>query len=174
MNPNTPDTKRGSTMDATTFVCASCCGPIAESLSRLGSVRCHDCLETGAPLREACAAGRAGKRGLIAFWAKSQRPLDDASSAAGTLPASSETKGGKMRITQTVPALGEQRARARELDHRESDGIAVTLVWYEDSDRVAVRVVDGKSDEEFELEIEARDALDAFHHPYAHVLSAAA
>lgn len=111
----------------TTFACASCCGPIAESLARLGSVRCHDCLETGAPIREACATG-----------------------------------------------VGEQRAHARELDHRESDGIAVTLVWYEDSDRVAVRVVDSKSDEEFELEITARDALDAFHHPYTYMLPAAA
>jgi hypothetical protein len=125
MNPSTPDTKRGSTMNATTFACASCCGPIAESLARLGSVRCHDCLEADAPLREACVGPR------------------------------------------------EQRV-ARELDHRESDGIAVTLVWYEDSDRIAVRVVDSESDEEFELAIAARDALDAFHHPYAYMLPAAA
>lgn len=114
-------------MSATTFACASCCGPIAESLARLGSVRCHDCLETGAPLREACVTG-----------------------------------------------LREKGTQPRELDHRESDGIAVTLLWHEDSNRVAVRVVDSASDEEFELEIAARDALDAFHHPYSYMLPAAA
>ena len=30
----------------------------------------------------------------------------------------------------------------RELDHRESDGVSVTLLWYEDSDRVTIHVVD--------------------------------
>jgi hypothetical protein len=30
--------------------CAACSGPLAESLARLGSVRCHDCREVGAPL----------------------------------------------------------------------------------------------------------------------------
>jgi hypothetical protein len=67
-----------------------------------------------------------------------------------------------------------RRSPARELDHRESDGIAVTLLWYEDSNRVAVRVVDVEIDEELELPIAPGDALDAFRHPYAYVLSAAA
>jgi hypothetical protein len=62
----------------------------------------------------------------------------------------------------------------RELDHRESDGLAVTLLWDEDADRVAIRVVDSDSDQEFELEVAARDALDAFRHPYAYILPAAA
>jgi hypothetical protein len=70
--------------------------------------------------------------------------------------------------------LDTRRSLARELDHRESDGIAVTLLWYEDSNRVSVRVVDHERDEELELEIAPRDALDAFHHPYAYVLAAAA
>lgn len=62
----------------------------------------------------------------------------------------------------------------RELDHRESDGIAVTLLWDEDADRVAIRVVDSDGDQEFELEVAPRDALDAFRHPYAYILPAAA
>jgi hypothetical protein len=70
--------------------------------------------------------------------------------------------------------LDTKRSLARELDHRENDGIAVTLLWYEDSNRVVLRVVDFKSEEEFELQIDARDALDAFHHPYAYILPAAA
>ena len=70
--------------------------------------------------------------------------------------------------------LDTRRSRPRELDHRESDGIAVTLLWYEDSNRVSVRVVDQEHDEELELDIAPRYALDAFHHPYAYILAAAA
>jgi hypothetical protein len=109
------------------FACASCCGPIADSLRRLGSVRCHDCLEQDAPVREAC-----------------------------------------------VVDMDERRSRPRELDHRESDGMSVTLLWYEEGNRVAVRVVDRETEEEFELEVAGRDALDAFHHPQAYMLFAAA
>lgn len=111
----------------TDFMCASCCGPIADSLRRLGSVRCHDCIEQQTPVRESC-----------------------------------------------VVDLPERRSGPRELDHRESDGIAVTLLWYDDSNRVVIRVVDSRTEEEFELEVAASDALDAFHHPHAYLLLAAA
>jgi hypothetical protein len=70
--------------------------------------------------------------------------------------------------------LDKKRLRARELDHRENDGIAVTLLWYEDANRVALRVVDNQTDEEFELEVPGSDALDAFRHPFAYILPAAA
>jgi hypothetical protein len=50
----------------------------------------------------------------------------------------------------------------------------VTLLWYEDSNRVTLHVVDSDSDEEFDLEVAGRDALDAFRHPYAYILPAAA
>jgi hypothetical protein len=68
----------------------------------------------------------------------------------------------------------ETEPQPRELDHRESDGIAVTLLWYEDADRVAIRVSDSESNEVFELGVAADDALDAFRHPYAYILPAAA
>jgi hypothetical protein len=109
------------------FMCASCCGPIADSLRRLGSVRCHDCIERQAPVTGSC-----------------------------------------------VVALEERRSVARELDHRESDGLAVSLLWYEDANRVAVRVIDSRTEEEFELEVEGSDALDAFYHPHAYMLPVAA
>jgi hypothetical protein len=111
-------------MASLTFACASCCRPMADSLARLGSVRCHDCIETQAPVQEAC-----------------------------------------------VTAL---RRRPRELDRREDDGMAVTLLWYEDTNRVAVRVVDSRSGEVFELDVARSDALDAFLHPYAYLLAYAA
>jgi hypothetical protein len=65
-------------------------------------------------------------------------------------------------------------SRPRELDSREGHGLSVTLLWYEDSNRVAIRVVDSETEEEFELAIAGRDARDAFEHPYAYLLSAAA
>jgi hypothetical protein len=97
---------------------------MADSLARLGSVRCHDCIETQAPVQEAC-----------------------------------------------VTAL---RRPPRELDRREDDGIVVTLLWYEDTNRVAVRVVDSRTGEVFELDVAGSDARDAFLHPYAHLLADAA
>ena len=62
----------------------------------------------------------------------------------------------------------------RELDYRERDGISVSLLWYADLDTVSVRVVDGQTEEEFEVEVAADDALDAFRHPYAYILARAA
>jgi hypothetical protein len=70
--------------------------------------------------------------------------------------------------------MNETLTFPRELDHRESDGVSVTLLWYEDSNRVTIHVVDSDSGEEFELEVAGRDALDAFRHPYAYMLPAAA
>jgi hypothetical protein len=70
--------------------------------------------------------------------------------------------------------MNETLTTPRELDHRESDGVSVTLLWYEDSNRVAIHVVDSSTSEEFELEVAGRDALDAFRHPYAYGLLAAA
>jgi hypothetical protein len=56
----------------------------------------------------------------------------------------------------------------RELDHRTSDGIDVTLLWDARSDRVSVAVVDERSGESFELDVPGCDALYAFNHPYAY------
>jgi hypothetical protein len=70
--------------------------------------------------------------------------------------------------------LGWRRAPSRELDHRESDGLAVTLLWYEDSDLVAIRLHDSATQETFEVEVAGADALDAFRHPYAYILPTAA
>ena len=70
--------------------------------------------------------------------------------------------------------MNETLTLPRELDHRVSDGVSVTLLWYEDSNRVAIHVVDSSTGEEFELEVARRDALDAFRHPFAYALPAAA
>ena len=56
----------------------------------------------------------------------------------------------------------------KELAFRESNGVAVTLYWLRDTNRVSVTVYDARSDELFELDADPSDALDLFHHPYAH------
>ncbi|HEY3945587.1 MAG TPA: hypothetical protein VGL78_10200 [Solirubrobacteraceae bacterium] len=56
----------------------------------------------------------------------------------------------------------------RELDRRTSDGIDVRLLWDSVADEVVVAVHDTRTDESFELQVAATDALLAFHHPYAY------
>jgi hypothetical protein len=70
--------------------------------------------------------------------------------------------------------MNEALTMPRELDHRESDGVSVTLLWYEGSNRVTIHVVDSVTGEELDLEVAGRDALDAFRHPYAYILPVAA
>jgi hypothetical protein len=70
--------------------------------------------------------------------------------------------------------MNETLTLPRELDHREDGGVSVTLLWYEDTNRVAVHVVDTQTGEELDLEVAAPDAMDAFQHPYAYGLFAAA
>ena len=55
-----------------------------------------------------------------------------------------------------------------ELDHREGDGIEVSLVWNRVGNSVTVLVFDTKLEQTFEISIANEFALDAFHHPYAY------
>jgi hypothetical protein len=55
-----------------------------------------------------------------------------------------------------------------ELAHRAGGGIDVYLFWNESTRRVTVGVLDPQGDDSFELEVDGRHALDAFHHPYAY------
>jgi hypothetical protein len=59
-------------------------------------------------------------------------------------------------------------ATIEELDHRENDGIAVSLLWNRRTNTLAVRVLDSAADEEFELACAPDEALEVFHHPYAY------
>ena len=58
--------------------------------------------------------------------------------------------------------------RRTELAHRTGDGIDVYLYWHEPSGRVTVSVLDTRSDDGFELEVDGICALDAFNHPFAY------
>jgi hypothetical protein len=55
----------------------------------------------------------------------------------------------------------------RELDRRRNDGIDVTMFWNSRTNTVVIAVEDEREGESFELEVQAADALQAFHHPYA-------
>ena len=69
----------------------------------------------------------------------------------------------------TTTAFSERR----ELAHRTSDGIEVTLFWSKPSDRVTIAVVDTRSDEALEFDVAGSAALDAFNHPSAYAYAAA-
>jgi len=56
----------------------------------------------------------------------------------------------------------------RELDRRKSEGIDVALLWDPQTNRVFVTVEDERGGTCFEVDVDAADALDAFHHPYAY------
>ena len=55
-----------------------------------------------------------------------------------------------------------------ELDSRESNGIAVALVWRRMDDSVKVVVVDTRDETSFEIEVGGESALDVFRHPFAY------
>jgi hypothetical protein len=62
--------------------------------------------------------------------------------------------------------------RQTELAHRTNDGIEVYLFWNQPSSRVTIRVVIERTSDGFELEVDGRDALDAFNHPFAYAHAA--
>ena len=55
----------------------------------------------------------------------------------------------------------------RELDFRSNNGLEVALLWEPETNRVSVSVFDRQSGDDFTLEVDPAEALDAFHHPYA-------
>jgi len=56
----------------------------------------------------------------------------------------------------------------RELAVRAGNGIAVSLYWSKATNRVTVEVFDDCLAGGFEFDVDGRDALAAFHHPYAY------
>jgi hypothetical protein len=67
-----------------------------------------------------------------------------------------------------------QAAHLQELDYRESNGIAVSLLWQRRSNRLRVVVEDTKLGESFTLPVRPENARDVFNHPYAYAQPLAA
>jgi hypothetical protein len=59
----------------------------------------------------------------------------------------------------------------RELGHRSGDGLDIRLFWNSETNDVFVVVEDERDGKAFKLDVDAADALDAFHHPFAYVRS---
>src|SRR5207247_6476092 len=68
------------------------------------------------------------------------------------------------RITMTTTTI----TRRTELARRRSAGIDVYLFWNKPTNRVTVGVIDARTDDGFQFEVDGRHALDAFNHPYAY------
>ena len=60
------------------------------------------------------------------------------------------------------------REPARELASRESDGLAVVLLWHPRQDAVTVSVADSRTGVRVELLVDRERALDAFYHPFVY------
>ena len=56
----------------------------------------------------------------------------------------------------------------RELDRRSNGGIVVALLWNPRSNRLVVTVWSEREGEWFDIPVDADEALDVFHHPYAY------
>ena len=69
------------------------------------------------------------------------------------------SSGEQQRVA--VPAV-------RELDHRRSDGIDVTLLWRPSDNQLVVAVSDAKTGRAFEIGVDPAHSLDVFHHPFAY------
>jgi hypothetical protein len=67
-----------------------------------------------------------------------------------------------------MPATGIIHAPLRELAHRVSNSVEVTLYWHEHSGSLAVSVFDRNSGAYAQFAAEPDKAMHAFYHPYAY------
>jgi hypothetical protein len=66
-------------------------------------------------------------------------------------------------MTQLAPT-----GNIEELDYRESNGIAVSLLWQRHGNRLTVVVEDTKLGESFTIPARPENALEVFRHPFAY------
>ena len=62
-------------------------------------------------------------------------------------------------------------APRRELAFRASGGLEITLYWDAEAGCTSVEVHQPATNETIAFEVAREDALDAFHHPFAHIAS---
>ena len=73
-----------------------------------------------------------------------------------------------MDNTKGAAMSAATETQTRELASRESDGIAVVLLWHPREDAVTVSVDDSRTGDRFRLRVDRTCALDAFYHPFAY------
>ena len=57
----------------------------------------------------------------------------------------------------------------RELAHRVSGGVEVTLYWSADDNRTSIQIWQHETNETLAFPVPREHALDAFYHPFAHL-----
>ena len=62
----------------------------------------------------------------------------------------------------------DSKSTVYELDYRENDGIAVSLLWSRCDNSLSVLLADAKTDEQFELSVQPAEAMTVFRHPFAY------
>jgi hypothetical protein len=60
-------------------------------------------------------------------------------------------------------------AKSRELAHRATSCVEVTLLWRKLDNVLTLRLVEVATGTEFEFGVRPEDALEAFNHPYAYM-----
>ena len=75
---------------------------------------------------------------------------------------------GRQDVARQSCGMTRNHDELRELDRRNGGGMDVRLVWNSRTDRLYVVVIDAQRDDDFRVAVEAGDALEAFHHPYAY------
>jgi hypothetical protein len=73
----------------------------------------------------------------------------------------------KRKATRTEPTT--LQPRLRELAHRESSDVDVTLFWRPDDDSLLLLLVEVPTGVVFEVPVRPEDAMAAFNHPYAYL-----
>ena len=70
-----------------------------------------------------------------------------------------------MESTTRDPAVDVE---TRELAYRRNGALDIFLLWHPADDAVTIRVEDLRTGVRIEMEVEQRDALAAFRHPFAY------
>jgi len=65
----------------------------------------------------------------------------------------------------------KRKARTRELARRKTGAVEIALLWHMVTDSLLVSVKDAITGAEFQLTVDAAEAMDVFHHPYAYAAS---
>jgi hypothetical protein len=83
------------------------------------------------------------------------------------MTGSRHTATTKRKATRMEPAT--LQPRLRELAHRESSDVDVTLFWRQEDDSVLLLLVEVPTGVVFEVPVRPEDAMTAFNHPYAYL-----
>ena len=83
------------------------------------------------------------------------------------MTGSRHTATNKRKATRRKPTT--LKPRLRELAHRESSDVDVTLFWRPEDDSLLLLLVEVPTGVVFEIPIRPEDAMAAFNHPYAYL-----